>query len=349
MRVARDIFSISTLLIFAACSGGGPNLTTPLPPPPSSHGTGDASSPPVSFAASIFVANTAANDVLVFPKTASGNVAPSGVITQLDKPRAVAFHNGSLYVLSWDDVSGAASIDVFAPGSNTPVRTISGPATGFNLPQNFPLTLAVDASGFIYVGQFAFNQQTGSTPEVAVFAPDASGDVAPTRVLFGGITADPEGLALDSQGRLYVAAAQQIRVYPAGAQGATPPQFALTPQSCGFDFAAFSIGVDAAGTIFDLSDRAVISFAPVDTGAHVLTEIAGSNTKIDNFTLGGALAVDATTVYVSVADTNAILTFPKNANGNVAPASIIQGSNTQLATADETATIHSPGTIAVSP
>jgi hypothetical protein len=98
MRSARYVFSICVLVIVTACSGGGPNgaMTTlpPASPPSASHGSSNAINPPGSFAASIFVANTANNDVLAFPKTASGNVSPSGAITGLDRPRAVAFHSG---------------------------------------------------------------------------------------------------------------------------------------------------------------------------------------------------------------------------------------------------------------
>jgi hypothetical protein len=112
---------------------------------------------------------------------------------------------GDLYV---GFISGetAGSISIFpstASGTVPPqVRQITGPLTQID-----DLTgLAVDSAGYIYAANFSLNF-TGS---ILVFAPDATGNAAPVRVI---TMADfPNGIAVDANGNIFVA----TTVYPSG-------------------------------------------------------------------------------------------------------------------------------------
>ncbi len=92
-----------------------------------------------------------------------------------------------------------AVFDAEADGDAEPVRVIGGPATGVHLPQ----IMVVDGGGSLYVTS---GQSRGDDDTVRVFPPDATGDVAPARVIAGPHTGlrRPSALALDGSNRLYV-------------------------------------------------------------------------------------------------------------------------------------------------
>jgi hypothetical protein len=83
----------------------------------------------------LFVANTGANAITVYGRTASGNVAPLrtliGGATGLNQPISVVADtvNNELVVGNW----GNNSITVYslaATGNTAPIRTLAGAATG---------------------------------------------------------------------------------------------------------------------------------------------------------------------------------------------------------------------------
>ncbi len=157
----------------------------------------------------LYVANTAANAILIFDNasTANGNVAPSrtltGVATTLSAPYGVFVDitRNKLYVIN----SGVDSILVFnnaaaVSGNTAPSRTISGAATTMSGPSGGALDMLQDR---LYVAN------TGSN-SILVFnaISTASGNIAPNRTLAGVLTGlnQPRDLYLDLAGdRLYVA------------------------------------------------------------------------------------------------------------------------------------------------
>jgi DNA-binding beta-propeller fold protein YncE len=131
----------------------------------------------------IIVANYL-NGLRVYAPGASGDAVPIAVIP-LD-----AAHVEGLAVDADDHIwiseyVNQKVVEYEAGGASTaPLRTIAGPHTGLSA----PIGLAVDrASGEIYVCDFAAHH-------VAVFAPGATGDTAPVRLLDGG--GAPMGVAL---------------------------------------------------------------------------------------------------------------------------------------------------------
>ncbi len=168
--------------------------------------------------------------MFVYPALGSStgalNEAPTATIsgsnTGLTNPYGIALDSSrNIYVA--DDGSYAneftASVFVYpALGSSTgmlneaPTATISGSDTGLS----FPMGIALDSSGKIYVANAAPNS-------VIVYPALGSStgllNEAPTATISGSNTglSNPQGIALDSSGKIYVADedAASVFVYPA--------------------------------------------------------------------------------------------------------------------------------------
>jgi hypothetical protein len=129
----------------------------------------------------------------------------------------------------WVGNGANSDVNAFSVGTsgNRALARLSGSATG---PEGIG-GLAVDQAGEVYVA-------SSSGEAIDVFAPGASGSVAPTRVLQGPLTglADPLGVALDSSGRVYVsnAAANSITVYAPGASGDAAPLYTIAGRTPGY-------------------------------------------------------------------------------------------------------------------
>ena len=102
----------------------------------------------------LFVANTAANSILVYGRLASGDTAPirtiSGAATGLNGPSTLVVDkvHGELLVAN----QGNSSITVYsltAGGNAAPIRTLSGAATGLTGPQFIALTTSLPTSTFL--------------------------------------------------------------------------------------------------------------------------------------------------------------------------------------------------------
>jgi sugar lactone lactonase YvrE len=149
-----------------------------------------------------------------------------------------------------------------------------------------PDSLAVSPDGTIYVTDWS-----GQTGSVTVYAPGATGNVAPIQTISGSNTGidNPNAVAVDSKGRIYVSS--------------TPP------------------GSTAGCCITIYAKNANGNVAPIRS-------IGGSNTQID---LPYGIAVDSQdNIYVSQAKTNSITVYGKGATGNVAPIRVISGPKTKL-------------------
>jgi sugar lactone lactonase YvrE len=178
----------------------------------------------------LYVANQGQNyvppSVATFAAGSNGNVAPtqliSGNSTGLVRPLDVAIGpDGDEYVADFGN--SGETINVYAPhadGNVAPLRAIGGSNTLiFDA-----ASIAVDTTGELYVANAG---QSGGAA-ILVFAPGASGNVAPSRSISGGQTLlNPAGLALDGD---FVYAVNQARyemgyitVYPKTASGGVAP------------------------------------------------------------------------------------------------------------------------------
>jgi hypothetical protein len=139
-------------------------------------------------------------------------------------------------VIITDAIQNAVFVFTPQPGATftgAPVRTITGPATLLDR----PISVAVDGQGTIYVVNL--RNDDSQYGYVSVYAPSATGDVAPVRVLgvpFGAgpvpVLTRPFGIAVHSLDQtIYVTQHNELLVFPATASGnATPTQQVTDPK-----------------------------------------------------------------------------------------------------------------------
>jgi sugar lactone lactonase YvrE len=171
--------------------------------------TGLAEDDDISLApdGTLYAGNFVGSPVVVFAPGASGNASPIRTIAGSNTGLGVVDglgvdSTGTLYADNTSPFPG--SIQVFAPGANgnvSPVRSIAGPATGLSGPDD----VIVGFSGELFVTN-GFDSGGGSAE---VFAPGASGNVAPVQEIKGSNTGlgthpGPDDLAVDSSGNIYI-------------------------------------------------------------------------------------------------------------------------------------------------
>jgi hypothetical protein len=141
----------------------------------------------------LYLSEDIPGSVSVYAPGVNGAVTPVRRITGaiLNVPSQMGFDSGNnLYVSDGFDVL------VFGPSANgaaAPIRRIIGSKTG--LSDDF--SLAVDADGFVYVGNFPSDFSDGS---ITVYAPGADGNATPVRTIFGpttGLGIPTGGIAID--------------------------------------------------------------------------------------------------------------------------------------------------------
>src|SRR6266516_477290 len=210
------------------------------------------------------------------------------------------------------------------PGPNT----LTAAALASGSPVTYTATGTGRVTGKLYVANYSGNN-------ITVYAAGASGNVTPTATIAGGNTglANPQGIALDGAGNLYVAnAANRITVYAAGANGNATPMATIAGGNTGLDLPA-AIALDGAGKIYVtnfLGNSITVYAAGASGNATPTATIAGGNTGGVNpagITLGGA-----GNIYVSNPNVSSITVYAAGANGNVTPTATISGSNTGLNT-----------------
>ncbi len=143
-----------------------------------------------------------------------------GPDTGIFLPLAIALGpGGKIYVSNRAD-----TVVVFSSASRgdaKPLTSIEGPSTGLDVPDG----VAVDQMGRIYVA----NLQGGpdAVGSVAIFSPASNGNAAPVATIAGPDTGldGAVGIALDSQGNIYVAnnKSNAITVYSPGSNGDARP------------------------------------------------------------------------------------------------------------------------------
>lgn len=162
----------------------------------------------IDAAGKLYVVNSQTPSVTVYAAGATGNVAPIAAITGprtgLNAPGQVAVDaRGTVFVANGGTPgSDVGSVTIYAPGANgnvAPSRTIAGPATGLYQPHG----IAVDGNGRIYASNscrapIACIQQPHHDDTIVVFAPGASGNVAPVATISGAATGlfYPAGLTI---------------------------------------------------------------------------------------------------------------------------------------------------------
>ena len=153
--------------------------------------------------------------VATYSSAATGSVAPvsyilgaaqtGGGLSTLIEASAIAVDGSqNLYIMN-QGAPNLMPICVFSPGANgnvAPTRTIGGANTTIDSKGG----LTIDASGNLYVSSTTVQSNGTSTGSILVFAPLASGNVAPTRTITGSSTQLGKlgGIKVDSTGNIFV-------------------------------------------------------------------------------------------------------------------------------------------------
>jgi hypothetical protein len=276
----------------------------------------------------LYVPNQAANNILIFAAGASGNATPTATIaggnTGLDFPYGVA-HDGAGNIYATNSGSsglGSSSITVYAAGANgdaAPIATIRGSNTGLN----YPLGIALDGAGNIYVANFGASN-------ILIFAAGASGNATPTAAIpiAGGNTA--VGIAVDGAGNIYVTnfGGNSITVYAAGASGNATQ---IVGNNTGLSD-PYGIALDGAGNIYvaNPGNLSITVYAAGASGnATPIATIAGDMTGL-NIPYGIALDGAGNIYVANPFSANNITVYGAGASGNAPPTATIAGSNTGL-------------------
>jgi len=191
---------------------------------------------------------TGQDRVLVFAPGANGDIAPLRYIKdRIVQPRAVALDgHGYVYVSNYGAMLDAEnSITVYKTGAAadpTPVRRIAGAHTTLDT----PLGLAIGPHGDIFVVNSG--RVNLGIDSIIIFAPGASGNAVPARVITGDKTLlnVPQNVSVDSAGYIYVTnfGNSSVTVYAPNANGNASPVLLIGGPDA-------ALGAYVEGTAFD--------------------------------------------------------------------------------------------------
>ncbi len=249
----------------------------------------------------IYVTNSCTAAITIYAKGSNGDTPPIATIggsnTGLSYPTGIALDSsGKIYVADDGlDRDGPGSVFVYAAlGSSTgllneiPTATIGGSNTGLQRPAG----IALDSSGKIYVADDGLD---GDGPGSVFVYPALGGSTGllnetPTATISGSTTGltYPEGIALDSSSKIYVADedAASVFVYPAlgssiGLLDETPTA-TISGSDTGLS-SPFGIALDSSGNIY-VADffTASVNIFPAGSNADAapIATISGSNTGL---------------------------------------------------------------------
>lgn len=212
-------------------------------------------------------------------------IAPSPTPKPTSTPKATptpsptSAPSAYLYVL---DQGGTGTVKEYNPNANgnvAPDRALALPVLNGSFAPLTPTSLAVDASGDVYVGFDAGYPDPSN--EIDVFAPGASGSALPVRRIraeSGGNATllDPQFIAVDPFGRIATlvqtsldgqnAAAESVGIYAAGAGGNVAPLHAWNFD--GTQGATFQPGVVMLGSAFDANGALYVAGQLFDANAN---------------------------------------------------------------------------------
>lgn len=224
-----------------------------------------------------------------------------------------------------------AGFPITAAGNVAPSTSISGNATGLDLP--FYGTVGV--SGTTYAPNSAANS-------VTTYLAGATGNAGPTSDLTGYSTGlgTPSGIAIASSGDFYVVNSQygspytSVTEYPAGSTGNTAPIATIRGAATTLRSPA-DVALDATGYIYVSNGGAssgggwIAVFSPNSNGNIAPARvIQGGSTGLSG---PAGVALDASgNLYVCNHLGNSVTIYASGSNGNVTPARTISGSKTGL-------------------
>jgi hypothetical protein len=327
-------------------SGNSGNVAPVLTITGADTGLADPTSIGLDSSGNLYVANSGdqiggADSVTVYTAGSNGDALPSATIsgssTGLTVPSGIALDSSNnIYVVNNGSSVGVTdSVTIYASGSNgnvAPSITISGSNTGLDSPGG----IAIDSGGNLYITNDG--SVFGGADSITVYAPASNGNAVPTDTLLALGLDTPTGIAVDSNGNLYVANdgstdgdVDTVTVYPLN--DILPS--ATIGSDTGLDQPS-GIALDSSGNIYVTNQGSTTggmdsvtvylpgSYANMTANA----TIVGSGTSL---ALPSGLATDLSeNLYVANSaggpdGVGSITVYASGSNGNVAPSITISG------------------------
>jgi sugar lactone lactonase YvrE len=219
------------------------------------------------------------------------------------------------------------AVSTFALGAGpAPLRRITGSLTGLSSPEQ----IAADRSGNLYVAN--------SSGSITVYAPTATGNVAPVRKIAGtatGLGGGVFGVAVDAAGDVYASNhfRNSVTEYATGANGNAAPIATLTGPATGVQ-QPLGIALDPAGHLWVDSAGGIAEF-PGGANGNVapIAAIAGPqviSSSVIAFDAAGRLFVAANLPGSNGSFEYSVEEFAAGATGNPAPIATLHGADTAL-------------------
>lgn len=343
--------SVSTIVLLTSCAGGSSPAATPLA---AQQSQGRAAKHAFQCPPCLYVVNddgsgyvNSHNSITVYPVGANGNVKPvqwiRGKHTGLSSPQGVAVDaSGNIYVANFggpprSNPYNLGSITVYSTGANgdvPPIATISGSSTGLDN----PVGIALDpVNGDIYVASLTGGYLSGGY--ISFYAAGSNGNVAPSGTISGSNThfylSEPDGLAFDASGNLYVPnfSPTAVLVFAAGANGNVAPTRNITGSHTALENPA-QVALDSSANIYVSNEfwpGSLTAYAADANGnASPIGGDAGKRTKLYH---PDGIALDASNNrYVANGGKgrNTITVYDASVNGNKKPIATIRGDKTKL-------------------
>jgi len=191
----------------------------------------------------------------------------NGSNTGLDGPNGVALDSGGKVYLA---DGGADSVFVYPAGSNGNVAPIATINTSVVTGLSNATGIALDSGGNIYLSERGNPYYPCCPPpSVLVYPAGSNGNAAPIATISGRKTRlkHPDGIAIDSVGKIYVADARKVLVYRAGSNGDAAPIAVIGLSKTGKQDSD-GIAVDSSGNIY------VEEPGNVATGGRILPKVS---------------------------------------------------------------------------
>lgn len=308
--------------------------------------------------------------IIVYPPNSLVPSKAIGLETGLDGPSGITVDgSGTIYVTNQETGNGKLdSVNVYAPGSYAqaaPSAAIVGTKT--KLAQ--PFGIATDSRGNLYVANSAGGPHGHGS--ITIYLTSSKGNVAPRATISGTSSSDktglssPSGIALDWNGRLYVANVTggpdgngSITVYPAASSGNVIPIATISdnPRCAPCDKTGLGspqgVALDSSGKIYvanvnggAANHGSVTIYPTLGSGRGILNEAPSATiieSEKDLYAAGGMTLDSSGNIYVTnntyvplVGGTSgavgSITVYSAVSSGKGTPIATISGSNTVLA------------------
>ncbi len=308
--------------------------------------------------------------VMTYASGSDGNVKPIATIegssTGLFTPMQVAVDSsGKIYVSNMSVQRpvlgmGYGNVTVYSAGSDGDVKPIEAFRAGFNKWNRKGMSYKNSSNGewhkfeddgTLVTSSAAANPASGPKPTPVMIDDERDFNFIlknhmdlPPIIKIRGSAGMPRGIAVGSNGNVYMAYSHTLLVYPSGSSGYEPPSAEITGRNTGLTWGS-GVAVDSAGKIYVVNRRSRSYFpsagsvtvypAGANGDINPIAVIKGPQTGLDSEDACGIAVDSSSNIYVvsqdgSGAPGGSVNIYRAGSDGDVAPIASIRGPLTGL-------------------